>query len=108
MPRVEESSIDDYLEWVIEKEFVRDLEDAGWMCLKADKIKRGWSDQICFGSGPRTVIVEFKKKGAKKRKGEKLQQYYRNKFKDLGYEVHKVTGKEQANELRTKLLARVR
>ena len=97
-------SADDYLEWYVEKKFVVSMEDAGWECLKADKIKRGWSDQICFGPGPRTVIVEFKRYGARPRVGEKLQNHYRNKFKEMGFEVHKVTGMIAMERLRDRLL----
>lgn len=105
MSRVEE---DEFLEWVVEEDFCRELEDEGWETLKADKIKRGWPDRICFGNGPQTVIVEFKRKSARARRGEKLQKYYRDLFEKMGYEVYLVTGKEEADELRTKLLARMR
>ncbi len=104
MQRVEEGGVDDWLEWVVEEDFAQEMEDAGWMTLKGDKIKRGWPDRFCFGPGARTVIVEFKRKGARKRRGEKLQDYYRKKFTDLGFETHKITGKEEANELRDSLL----
>lgn len=99
-------SVDDYLEWVVEQEFCQEMEDAGWITLKGDKVKRGFPDQFLFGPGARTVIVEFKATGAKKkRRGEKLQDYYRGQFRALGFETHKVTGKEEANELRDNLLA---
>ena len=105
MSRVEESE-DEWLEWVVEEDFVQEIEDAGWITLKGDKVKRGFPDRFCFGPGARTVIVEFKRKGARaKRRGEKLQDHYRGLFADLGFEVHKITGKEEANELRNNLLA---
>lgn len=104
MSRMEESGVDEWLEWVVEEAFAQELEDAGWMTLKGDKIKRGWPDRFCFGPGARTVVVEFKRKGAPKRRGEKLQDHYRKKFTDLGFEVHKITGKEEADELRDSLL----
>lgn len=105
MQLLEKGMIDDYLEWYIEKEFILDMEDAGWLTLKADKIKRGWSDQLLFGPGPRTVVVEFKRFGAKARRGEKLQDHFRNCFSKMGFEVHKITGKEEADALKSKLLA---
>ena len=105
MSRVEESE-DEWLEWVIEEDFVQEMEDAGWITIKGDKIKRGFPDRFCFGDGARTVIVEFKRKGArKKRRGEKLQDYYRKQFAELGFETHKITGKEEADALRNNLLA---
>ena len=97
-----------WAEWAVEQEFVREMEDAGWLTLKGDKIKRGWPDRLCFGDGPRTVIVEFKRKGARPRQGEKLQKYYRGLFEKMRYEVYLVTGKKEADELRDKLLAHVR
>lgn len=104
MQGMEEGSVDDWLEWVVEADFVREMEDAGWQTLKGDKVKRGFPDQFCFGPNARTVIVEFKRKGARPRRGEKLQDYYRKQFADLGFETHKITGKEEANELRDNLL----
>lgn len=105
MSRMEESK-DEWLEWVIEEEFAEEIEDAGWITIKGDKIKRGFPDRFCFGPGARTVIIEFKRKGAKKkRRGEKLQDHYRGEFRALGFETHKIIGKEEANELRNKLLA---
>lgn len=102
MSRVEE---DEWLEWVVEEDFAHELEDEGWITLKGDKVKRGFPDRFCFGPNARTIIVEFKRKGAKKkRRGEKLQDYYRKQFADLGFETHKITGKEEANELRDRLL----
>lgn len=103
MPRMEE---DRWLEWKVEADFVTEMEDGGWITLKGDKVKRGFPDQFCFGPNARTVIVEFKKYGAKKnRRGEKLQDYYRKLFRNLGFETHKITGKEEADELRRNLLA---
>lgn len=96
--------LDDYLEWVVEKEFVLEMEDGGWECLKADKLKRGWTDQIIFGPKKQTVFVEFKRLGAKPRRGEKLQDYYRGRFADMGFDTYKITGKRQADALRAKLL----
>lgn len=99
-------SAEDYLEWVVEKEFCLEMEDAGWITLKGDKVRRGFPDQFLFGPGARTVIVEFKAQFAKKkRRGEKLQDFYRQQLKDLGFEVYKIRGKEEANELRDRLLA---
>lgn len=107
MSRVEETEgqVDEWLEWVVEEDFVEEIEDEGWITIKGDKIKRGFPDRFCFGPGARTVIVEFKRKGARrKRRGEKLQDHYRGLFAALGFEVHKITGKEEANELRNNLL----
>lgn len=110
MQSVEDGSVmlDDYLEWVVEQAFVRDMEEGGWDCLKTDKLKRGWPDQICFGPGPRTVVVEFKKSGAKPRRGERLQAHHRKRFEDKGYEVYLVTGQEEAESLRDRLLRKKR
>jgi hypothetical protein len=96
---------DEWLEWVVEEDFARELEEEGWITLKGDKVKRGFPDRFCFGPNAHTVIVEFKRKGARKRRGEKLQDYYRQQFADLGFETHKIIGKEEANELRDRLLA---
>lgn len=105
MPRVEESSVDEYLEWVVEKEFCLEMEDAGWITLKGDKVKRGFPDQFIFGPDETVVIVEFKRKGApKKRRGQKLQDYYREQFRKLGFRTLKVTGKAEADKLRDELL----
>ena len=110
MQRVEGGGLmlDEYLEWVVEQAFVLDMEEAGWQCLKADKLKRGWPDQILFGPGNRTVIVEFKKLGAKPRRGERMQLHFRNLFKAMDFEVHLVTGEEEAHALRDTLLKRGR
>lgn len=105
MQRVEEGCVDEWLEWVIEDEFVKDIEDAGWITLKGDKIKRGFSDRFCFGPGPVTIIVEFKRFGApNKRRGEKLQDHYRQQFRDLGFDCRKVTGMNEACDLLEELL----
>ncbi len=112
MQSVEDGGVmlDDYLEWVVEQTFVRDMEEADWDCLKADKLKRGWPDQLLFGPGPggRCVVVEFKKSGAKPRRGEKLQAYHRRRFEEKGFEVYLVTGEAEANELRDRLLRKKR
>ena len=93
------------MEWVVEKEFCLEIEDAGWITLKGDKLKRGFPDRFCFGPEARTFIIEFKRKGAKKkRRGEKLQDHYRGEFRALGFETYKVIGKEEADELRNNLL----
>ncbi len=97
-------SADDYLEWYVEQQFVLDMEEGGWECLKADKLKRGWTDQILFGPGERTVFVEFKRYNAKPRQGEKLQDHYHKKFRNMGFEVHKVTGQDESLRLRDQLL----
>ena len=103
MSRMEESE-DEWLEWVVEDDFVKEIEDAGWITIKGDKIKRGFPDRFCFGPGARTVIVEFKRKGAKKkRRGEKLQDHYRRLFAALGFETYKIIGQEAADELRNRL-----
>jgi len=105
MQRMEEGIVDDYLEWVIEKQFAEDLEDAGWFTLKGDKIKRGFADRFCFGPGPTTIIVEFKRLGAPaKRRGEALQNHYRTQFRDLGFETRKVIGWDAAADLYKELL----
>ena len=97
---------DDWLEWYVESEFVVDIEEAGWLCLKGDKVRKGFADQFCFGPGPRTVIIEFKAMGApKKRRGQKLQDYYRGRFRGMGYETYKITGEAEADALRDELLA---
>ena len=100
MQRVEEGEVDEWLEHVIENEFVEELEDAGWITLKGDKVRRGFADRFCFGAGARTVIIEFKRTGApKKRRGEKLQNHYRNQFAALGFDCRKVTGMNEACDL---------
>ncbi len=100
------SSLEDdkYLEWYVEDTFVKEMEEAGWLTLKGDKIKRGFPDRICFGPDVQVAIVEFKRTGARARQGEKLQTYYRGVFEELGFHVYKITGVEEADELRDKLL----
>lgn len=91
---------DDDRETNIEVKFVSRMLDAGYMHLKADRIRRGWADQIFFGKGPRTIIVEFKRRNAPKdRKGEKLQDHFRGEFKERDYEVYKVMGWAEATAL---------
>lgn len=110
MRRLEESvmSSDEWLEWVVEKEFCLEMEDAGWLTLKGDKVKRGFPDQFIFGPNETVVIIEFKRSGArKKRRGEKLQDHYRKQFRNLGFRTLKVTGKEEADELRRELIGKV-
>ena len=94
-------------EYAVEQWFVGELESAGWKTLKADRLKRGWADTFCFGPGGRTVIVEVKREDAPRRdarRGEKLQAHYRREFKALGFEVHKVYGRKQAEKLLRRLL----
>ena len=102
------SSLEDdkYLEWYVEDTFVKEMEEAGWLTLKGDKIKRGFPDRFCFGPDKQVVIIEFKRSAARKRKGEKLQDYYRDQFENFGFEVYKITGMREADELREKLLAK--
>ena len=101
MSRVEES--DQYLEWVVEKDFCVELEAAGWLTAKV--VIRGWPDRFCFGPKKRVVIVEFKRKGApKKRRGEKLQKWYRGLFAALGFDVRLVIGAKEADALLKELL----
>jgi len=95
---------DGYLEWYVESEFVQSMEDLGLLCLKGDRIKRGWPDHFVFMPGPRTLVIEFKRDGASKRRGEKLQDHYRKRFEDMNYEVFKITGKEEADVLRDRII----
>ena len=105
MQRVEEGCVDEWLEWVIEDEFVQEIEDAGWITIKGDKFKRGFSDRFCFGPGATVVIVEFKSAFAKaKRRGEKLQDHYRQEFATLGFDTRKVKGMNEACDLLEELL----
>lgn len=105
MPRMEKGEVDTYLEWAIESDFVEEIEDAGWITVKGDKIKRGFPDRFCFGPGPLTIIVEFKRMGApKKRRGEKLQDYYRKQFAKKGFDTRKVVGMRAAYKLLDELL----
>jgi hypothetical protein len=98
---------DEWLEWAIEDEFVKEIEDAGWITIKGDKIKRGFSDRFLFGPRATTIIVEFKRTGAKKkRRGEKLQNHYRKQFVGLGFTALKVKGWNAAAELLDELLER--
>ena len=97
---------DDYLEWVVEQKFVTTMEDAGWDCFKLDKLKRGRPDQLCIGPD-KVIIVEFKKYGARPRKGEKLQKHYRDKYEEWGHDVRLVTGMEEMWELVEELLGEI-
>lgn len=93
-------SRDDPREDRIESHFVARMLNCGYINLKGDMAaeKRvGLSDQFFFGHGPRTVIVEFKRLSApRRRKGEKLQAYWRQQFKDRKYEVYLARGKIEA------------
>lgn len=81
----------------IEAVFVEKMAVMGYVNIKADLIYRGWADRIFFGPEAHTVIVEFKKLDApKRRKGEKLQDYFRAQFKTRKYPVFKVRGWEEA------------
>lgn len=85
------------LEVSVEADFVRDMKIAGWMELKGDRVRRGYSDRFFFGHGPRTVIVEFKRDGfAEKRQGHKLQDHYRREFRARGYECHRPETEQEA------------
>ena len=100
MQLLEEGVEDEYLEWYIEEQFVEEIEDAGWITLKGDKIKRGFPDRFLFGPKATLLIVEFKRTGAKKkRRGEKLQDYYRGLFRALGFKTMKVVGWNEAAKL---------
>jgi len=100
MQRMDEGEVDDYLEWHIEGEFVKEIEDARWVTLKGDKVKRGFPDRFLFGPGATTIVVEFKRTGArKKRRGEKLQNHYRAQFKELGFRTIKCVGWNEACDL---------
>jgi len=102
---LEEGVEDEFLEWVIEEEFVRGLEDVGWVTLKGDKIRRGFADRVCFGPDGVVVIVEFKRTGARKnRRGEKLQDHWRGEFRTLGFRTEKVTGWNETRTLLGELL----
>lgn len=88
------------LEASVEQDFAAEMRAAEWLDLKGDHVKRGYSDRFFFGYGPRTVVVEFKRDGAREgRRGEKLQDYYRNEFRQRGYECYKVETQEEAEEL---------
>jgi hypothetical protein len=103
---VEEDLDNTYMEWVVEQDFAEAVEAAGWITVKGDHIQRGLSDRFCFGPRGRVVIVEFKKLNArKKRRGEKLQDYYRKQFRELGFETHKITGMDEMYALKDSLLA---
>jgi hypothetical protein len=97
---------DEYLEWYVEEKFVEALERNGWVLIKGDKIIKGFPDRVCFGPNAQTVFVEFKRTGAKPRRGEKLQEYYAIIFKKLGFEYYKVTGQQNAEKLKNRLLAK--
>jgi len=91
---------EDDREHVIEAKFVIRMVDEGYMHLKADQVYRGWSDQIFFGHGPRTIIVEFKRRIAREgRRGEKLQQHFREQFRERKYEVYRAKGWAEAEAL---------
>lgn len=102
---LEEGEVDSYLEWFIEKEFVWVMEEAGWITVKGDKIKRGFPDRFLFGPKETVLIVEFKRTGApKKRRGEKLQNHYRAEFERLGFRTLKCVGWNEACELLKELM----
>jgi hypothetical protein len=92
------------LESSIESSFVEAATEAGWITIKADRIVRGWSDRLFFGYGPRTVVIEFKREGARGgRRGEKYQDYIRSKFLERGYECYKVVTEDEATTLCARL-----
>ena len=95
---------DDYLEWYVEDKFEKALTSNGWITFKTDI--RGFPDRFCFGPDGCIVLVEFKRTGARARKGEKLQRYYEKIFRKLGFKYYKVAGEEDAEKLRDRLLAK--
>lgn len=105
MKHLSDGEKDVYLEWYVEGQFVQEIEDAGWITVKGDRIKRGFPDRFLFGPGAETIIVEFKRTGAKKkRKGEKLQDHYRGLFRALGFQTLKCVGWNAACDLLNELL----
>lgn len=91
----------------VELWFVEELETHGWMTIKGDRVRRGFSDQFCFGPGKQVEIIEFKREDApRNRRGEKLQDYYREQFADMGFHVHKVRGIAEAEMLLNVLVRR--
>jgi len=92
------------LEIDIENRFIDLLERNGWITMKGSA-NRGFSDRFCFSPTGHTIIVEFKRLNPpKKRKGEKLQDYYRKQFREREFECHKVEGLEEAITLAQTLL----
>lgn len=88
------------LEASVERKFVSRMVDAEWDNAKMDQLKRGWSDQFFFGYEGRVEIVEFKREGARKgRRGEKLQDYMRQRFRRKGFRCHKVVTEIEADLL---------
>jgi len=105
MKRLSEDEKDVYLEWYVEGQFVQEIEDAGWVTFKGDRVKRGFPDRFLFGPEETVLIVEFKKTGARKnRRGEKLQDYHRAQFRKLGFRTLKCVGWDAACDLLEELL----
>lgn len=77
--------------------------DCGYINLKGDMApekRTGMNDQFFFGHGAKTIIVEFKRLDApRRRKGEKLQDYVREQFRERGFMTYKVRGREEAESV---------
>lgn len=56
------------LEKTIEKKCVSYAENLNWISIKLDKAKRGWPDRLFIGPAARTLFVEFKRPGERRRK----------------------------------------
>ncbi len=91
----------------LEARFVSRMLDCGYINLKGDMApekRTGMNDQFFFGFGPRTILVEFKRLDApRRRRGERLQDFVRGQFSERGYEVYKVRGREQAEQVFKKI-----
>jgi hypothetical protein len=76
-----------------------------WACAKARALKIptsklrdpvGVTDRVFWFDGGRPAVVEFKDAhGHTNRDREELQEWWRARFRELGYVVRKVDGKEE-------------
>lgn len=87
----------------LEARFVNRMLDCGWINLKGDMApekRTGMNDQFFFGDDATTILVEFKRLDAPRvRRGEKLQDYWREQFRKRGFRTYKVRGREQTEKV---------
>lgn len=87
---------EEYLEKVVERALVNRIETMGGLCLKfLPSFLSGFPDRICLLPRGRVYFVELKKPGEKPRK---LQLYWHEKLKQLGFSVLVIDNTDKVKE----------
>ena len=84
------------LERDLESRCVDFAESEGWISLKADLAQRDWPDRFFFGPWGQLLIVEFKRRGQKARRRQKV---IHQRLLDRGHPVSVVDHFEQFRDL---------